>query len=357
MSNVLRIKRRATGGTGAPTTLKNAELAFNEVDNVLYYGTGTDLNGDANTVISIGGSGAFTTLSGTQTISGNKTFSGTVALGSGASATTATQGDNSTAVATTAYVDTAVGAVSTTFDIAADSGTTQTVTTGSDTITFTGGTGISTNVGGTDTITITNDGVVSLAGTSNEIEVSGATGSVTIGLPSDVTIGNNLTVTGDLIVNGSTTTVNSTTLSVDDKNIELGSTASPSDATADGGGITLKGTTDKTFNWVDATDSWTASEHLDLGSGKHFSIAGTSVLNATTLGSAVVNSSLTSVGTIGTGVWQGTAVAIAYGGTGATDAAGARINLGLGTMAVQSASSVAITGGTIDNVTLDGGTF
>ena len=117
MSNVLRIKRRATGGTGAPTTLKNAELAFNEVDNVLYYGTGTDLNGDANTVISIGGSGAFTTLSGTQTISGNKTFSGTVALGSGASATTATQGDNSTAVATTAYVDTAVGAVSTTFDI------------------------------------------------------------------------------------------------------------------------------------------------------------------------------------------------------------------------------------------------
>jgi hypothetical protein len=357
MSNVLRIKRRATGGTGAPTTLKNAELAFNEVDNVLYYGTGTDLNGDANTVISIGGSGAFTTLSGTQTISGNKTFTGTVALGSGASATTATQGDNSTAVATTAYVDTAVGAVSTTFDIAADSGTTQTVTTGSDTVTFTGGTGISTNVGGTDIITITNDGVVSLAGTSNEIEVSGATGTVTIGLPSDVTIGNTLTVTGDLIVNGNTTTVNSTTLTVDDKNLELGSTDSPSDATADGGGITLKGTTDKTFNWVDATDSWTASEHLDLGSGKHFSIAGTSVLNATTLGSAVVNSSLTSVGTIGTGVWQGTAVAIAYGGTGATDASGARTNLGLGTMAVQAASSVAITGGTIDGITFDGGTF
>ena len=357
MSNTLRIKRRATGASGAPSSLKNAELAFNEVDNVLYYGTGTDVNGDANTVISIGGTGAFADLSSTQTLTGNKTFSGTVALGSSASASTPSQGDNSTTVATTAYVDTAVGAVSTTFDIAADSGTAETVTTGSDTITFTGGTGISTAVGATDTITITNDGVVSLAGTSNEIEVSGATGSVTIGLPSDVTIGNNLTVTGDLIVNGSTTTVNPTTLSVDDKNIELGSTASPSDATADGGGITLKGTTDKTFNWVDATDSWTSSEHLDLASSKAYYIAGASVLDATTLGSAVVNSSLTSVGTIGTGVWQGTAVALAYGGTGAANAADARTNLGLGTMAVQAASSVAITGGTIDNVTFDGGTF
>jgi len=335
MSNTLRIKRRATGASGAPSSLKNAELAFNEVDNVLYYGTGTDVNGDANTVISIGGTGAFADLSSTQTLTGNKTFSGTVALGSSASASTPSQGDNSTTVATTAYVDTAVGAVSTTFDIAADSGTAETVTTGSDTITFTGGTGISTAVGATDTITITNDGVVSLAGTSNEIEVSGATGTVTISLPSDVTIGNTLTVTGDLIVNGSTTTVNSTTLTVDDKNLELGSTASPSDA----------------------TDSWTASENLDLASGKHFAIAGASVLDATTLGSAVVNSSLTSVGTIGTGVWQGTAVALAYGGTGAANAADARTNLGLGTMAVQNASSVAITGGTIDNVTFDGGTF
>jgi len=357
MSNTLRIKRRATGASGAPSSLKNAELAFNEVDNVLYYGTGTDINGDANTVISIGGTGAFVDITSAQTVSGGKTFSGSVALGSSATASTATQGDNSTSVATTAYVDTAVGAVSTTFDIAADSGTAETVTTGSDTITFAGGTGISTAVGATDTITITNDGVVSLTGTSNEVEVSASTGSVTIGLPSDVTIGNTLTVTGDLIVNGNTTTVNSTTLTVDDKNLELGSTASPSDATADGGGITLKGTTDKTFNWVDATDSWTASEHLDLASGKAYYIAGTSVLNATTLGAAVVNSSLTSVGTIGTGVWQGTAVALAYGGTGATDASGARTNLGLGTMAVQAASNVAITGGTIDGISFDGGTF
>jgi hypothetical protein len=90
--------------------------------------------------------------------------------------------------------------------------------------------------------------------------------------------------------------------------------------TADGGGITLKGTTDKTILWVDATDAWTLSEHLNIASGKVYRIAGTSVLSATTLGSGVTASSLTSVGTIATGVWNGTAIGVAYGGTGLTSA-------------------------------------
>jgi hypothetical protein len=130
-------------------------------------------------------------------------------------------------------------------------------------------------------------------------------------------------------VNGTTTTINSTTIAVDDKNITLGDVTTPTDTTADGGGITLKGATDKTFNWVDATDAWTSSEHLNLLTGKAFYINGSSVLSSTTLGSGVTASSLTSVGTIGTGTWQATAVAIAYGGTGATDAGTARSNLGL----------------------------
>lgn len=575
MSNTIRIKRRATGLSGAPSSLKNAELAFNEVDDVLYYGTGTDVNGDANTVISIGGTGAFVSLSGAQTISGGKTFSGTVALGSSATASTKTQGDNSTSVATTSYVDSAVGAVATSFDLAGDGGTTQTVTSGTDTITIAGGTGLTTTAGATDTITIdlddtavtaasygsasvvptftvdgqgrltsasnaniviattavtglqeyiedtastmitgathsgiaatyddtagtlaldvndftitlggdlsgsvtitdlasatlnatvqpnsialgtdttgnfmsdvsagtgisvshtpgesstatvTNTGVVQVAGTTNEIEVSGATGNVTIGLPdsvtitNDLTVGGDLSVTGNLSVDGTVTTVNSTTVTVDDKNLELGSVATPTDTTADGGGITLKGATDKTLNWVNATDSWTSSEHLDIATGKEYHIAGTSVLSATTLGSGVTASSLTSVGTIATGTWNGSTVAVAYGGTGAitaadartnlgvaigtdvqaydvelaaiaglvsasdrlpyftgsgtaslatftafgrslvddADAATARTTLGLGTMATQASSSVTITGGSIDNVTFDGGTF
>jgi hypothetical protein len=91
----------------------------------------------------------------------------------------------------------------------------------------------------------------------------------------------NLTLSGDLIVNGTTTTINATELSVDDKNIVIGDVASPSDTTANGGGITLKGATDKTFNWVDATDSWTSSEHINLASGKDLKVNGTAVISST----------------------------------------------------------------------------
>lgn len=568
MANTIRIKRRTSGNAGAPASLKNAELAFNEVDEILYYGKG-DNSGDATSVLAIAGPGAFVNLTGTQTISGDKTFSGTV--------TVAAPTSNMHA-ATKKYVDdsiTAAGSYSG-FTVAGDSGSSQAISSGN-TLTISGGTGLSSVAGSTDTITlnldntavtagtygsasqvgvftvdaqgrltsasntsisiastdvtdfaeavadavgamvtsntesgisvtyddtdntldfdvadfditlsgdvtgtgtvtnlgnvtisatiaansvalgtdttgnymtdvsagtgisithtpgegstatITNSGVTGLTGTANEVNVSGSTGSVTIGLPDDVTItqdlsvGRNLTVTGNLTVNGTTTTINSTTVSVDDKNIELASTASPSDAGADGAGITVKGTTDKTWNWVDATDAWTSSEHVNIASGKSYYINGTSVLSGSALGSGITSSSLTSVGTIGTGVWQGTAVAVAYGGTGATDAPTARTNLGLaigtdvqaynstlaavaggtytgddsiatvgtitagtwqgtavglayggtgattasgartalelGTIATQSASNVSITGGSISGITFDGGTF
>ena len=107
-----------------------------------------------------------------------------------------------------------------------------------------------------------------------------------------------LTLSGDLTVNGTTSTVSSTTITVTDKNIEIGKVSTPTDTTADGGGITLKGATDKTWNWVDATDSWTSSEHIDLGNGKELKHNTASLLSSTTLGSTVVNSSLTSVGTL-----------------------------------------------------------
>jgi hypothetical protein len=93
--------------------------------------------------------------------------------------------------------------------------------------------------------------------------------------------GTSLVLSGDLTVNGTTTTINSTEITIDDKNLVLGAVTSPTDAGADGGGLTLKGNTDKTFNWVDATDSWTSSEHLDLASGKVLKVAGTQVLSAT----------------------------------------------------------------------------
>jgi hypothetical protein len=130
------------------------------------------------------------------------------------------------------------------------------------------------------------------------------------------TVGGNLTVTGNLQVDGTLTSINSTTVTVDDKNIELGSTATPTDTTADGGGITLKGTTDKSIIWDNANDNWTFNQDVNASTGKVFRVNNASVLSATTLGSSVVTSSLTSVGTLGTGVWQGSTVGVGYGGTG-----------------------------------------
>jgi hypothetical protein len=63
---------------------------------------------------------------------------------------------------------------------------------------------------------------------------------------------------------------------------------------------------------------------INLLAGREVKINGNSALSSTTLGSSVVNSSLTSVGTISSGSWQGTAVGVAYGGTGATNAQDAR---------------------------------
>ena len=93
--------------------------------------------------------------------------------------------------------------------------------------------------------------------------------------------GTDLTLSGNLTINGTTTNLNSTNLVIEDKNIVLGDTGTPTDTTADGGGITLKGATDKTFNWVDSTDSWTSSEHINLASGKDLKVNGTSVISTT----------------------------------------------------------------------------
>ncbi len=262
MANTIRIKRRAAGGsTGAPASLANAELAYNESDagnGVLYYGYGTGgAGGSATQVVAIGGDGAFVNLTGTQTISGNKTFTGSLTM-------------------------------------------------------------------------------------------SGAT------IDAISTVGN-VVVGGNLTVNGTTTTVNSTTVTVDDKNIELGAVASPDDTTADGGGITLKGATDKTIIWVNATDAWTSSEHLDLATGKSYYINGTEVLSSTALGSGITSSSLTSVGTIGTGVWQGAVIGTGYGGTGQSSYTDGQLLIG--NTATGSLSKATLTAGSGVTITNGNGTI
>jgi hypothetical protein len=150
-----------------------------------------------------------------------------------------------------------------------------------------------TTIPETKTLVVTTDKLNVLASTSSS-ELAGiisdetGTGALVFAnTPTLVTpnigaaTGTSLVLSGDLTVNGTTTTINSTEITVDDKNLTLGSVATPTDAGADGGGLTLKGTTDKTFSWIDATDSWTSSEHLDLATGKVLKVNGTEVLSAT----------------------------------------------------------------------------
>ena len=108
-------------------------------------------------------------------------------------------------------------------------------------------------------------------------------------------------ITGDIDVQGTSTTINSTTLDVDDKNITMGSVGTPTDVTADGGGLTLKGATDKTIIWDNANDNWTSNQDWNLPTGKVFKIDNVSTLSNDTLGTAVVNSSLTSTGVLAGG--------------------------------------------------------
>lgn len=82
-----------------------------------------------------------------------------------------------------------------------------------------------------------------------------------------------LTISGDLIVQGDTVTVNASTLLVEDKNIELGKVATPSDTTADNGGITLRGATDKSITWSNTSKYWEFSEGVRAPSGTFYNLA------------------------------------------------------------------------------------
>jgi hypothetical protein len=119
MSNIIRIKRSTS--SNAPTSLQNAELAYSEASNKLYIGVGTGgAGGSATSIIAIGGTGAFldlTTASTTYAPLASPTFTGTVTIPAGASISgyagtpavpTASAGTNTTQIASTAFVSTAI---------------------------------------------------------------------------------------------------------------------------------------------------------------------------------------------------------------------------------------------------------
>lgn len=269
------------------------EQAVDAVATALAAGTHTNISvsyNDAGNAISLTGAVTYTDENAQDAI-GN-------AVGTGLSYNDTTGAISVTANTYDAYgsASTVAGNLSTHESDTTTHGTTGNIVGTSDTQTLTNKTLTSPKINEDVVLTATAtelnyvDGVTSAIQTQidNKAYLSGATFTGAVS-------GTSLTLSGDLTVNGTTTTLNSTTISVDDKNIELGSVATPSDATADGGGITLKGTTDKTFNWVDSTDAWTSSEHINLASGKSLYLNSTLLKDATetltnkTLTSPVIN--------------------------------------------------------------------
>ena len=150
--------------------------------------------------------------------------------------------------------------------------------------------------------------------------------------------GADLILSGNLTVSGTQTIINTNVLQVEDKHIEIGKVSTPSDTTADGGGIILKASSDRTFLWVNATDAWTSSEHIQVASGKTFIGDGSTLtaLNATNLSTGTVATARLGTGTAsssnylrGDGSWQSVPAGVG-GATGVdfNDSTSARFGTG-----------------------------
>ena len=132
---------------------------------------------------------------------------------------------------------------------------------------------------------VVNENAIAIKASTREVKIYDTfTDSLT-------TIGGSLVVNGDLTVQGDTTTVNTATLTIEDKNIILASTTGspPTDENADGGGMILKGASDHQFIWDRPGTKWFSTEHIDLDAGKAYKIEGVTVLTKTGLGPTVTS--------------------------------------------------------------------
>lgn len=398
MSNTIRIKRRASGGAGAPASLANAELAYNEVDDVLYYGKGSGgAGGTATTVQAIGGKGAYMDLSTNQTIAGVKTFSSAIQADIGGNAATATKLLTARTISLTGD-----GTASLVFDGSANASGALTLAT------------VNSNVGTFTKFTVNAKGLITAASQASRSDLSAPTADISNGgfkitnvaeptLSTDAATKNyvdsvaqgldvkasavvattaNITLSGTqtidgiavvagdrvLVKNQSTASQNGIyvvaagawTRSTDADTwaklvsafvfVEKGTVGADTGwvSTVDSGG-TL-GSTAVTFSQFSGAGTYTAGTGLTL-TGTQFSITNTAV-TAGSYGAA----SKTLTATVNA---QGQLTAMAQ-----VDIAIANTQVsGLGTMSTQNANAVAITGGSItnlttfDGITIDGGTF
>lgn len=126
-------------------------------------------------------------------------------------------------------------------------------------------------------------GGVVLKDVGGVLTIVDSAGTALAGSFSTVNTTGNVTVGGDLTVNGTTTTINSTTLDVDDLNITVAKGAANA-AAANGGGLTVDGA-GATFNYASTGDKWTMNKPLDMGAND-ITTSGTFSGNASSADSA-----------------------------------------------------------------------
>ena len=443
MANTVRIKRRLAGGaSGAPSSLENAELAFNEQDSVLYYGVGTGgSGGSATSILAIGGPGAMVSLSGTQTVTGNKTFTGSVDLtGSTATASTQLTSDSSTKLATTAYVKgqnyltgnqsitvsgdaSGSGTTSITLTLAAagTAGTYTKVTTDSKGRVTSGTTLSATDIptltaakisdfdtqvrtsrldqmaAPTASVSLNSQKITNLATPTADTDAAtkayvdaarsglDVKGSVRAATTANITLSGAQTIDGVSVIAGDRVLVkDQSTASTNGIYVAAASTWSRAtdadvDAEVHAGMFTFveEGTANADSGWVLTTNNpivvgstalafaqFSGAGQITAGAGltktgNTIDAVGTAnriTVNANSIDIAstyVGQTSITTLGTIATGVWNGTTIAVANGGSGATTLTG--VLKGNGTSAFTAA--VDGTDYLSPNATIDGGTF
>lgn len=247
----------------APTVGAAGKVYYNTSEDILYISDGTawrSISGDITSIVA-GDGVAVSGTTGDVTVSLNVETSqfefatGKLTISNGAigsdelAATTVTAGSygSATAIATfTVDADgrlTAAGeaSISTDLDIAGDTGT-DTISLASETLTFTGGDGVTTSVAGS-AVTIDVDSTV--VRTSGDQTIGG-----------NKTFSNNVIISGDLTVSGSTTTVNTETILLADNIITLNSNATGS--ATENAGIEVERGDDANaeLRWNETTDKW-----------------------------------------------------------------------------------------------------